>query len=196
MLDFLKKVLEPDGKRGKSSKTMKYFIFLLVLTVVLSLAANLLSSGKDDDKLKDKALQSNNTTAQEGLKENSQEMKLKKILSSIKGTGKVEVMITYKSSKEVVPATSTVSSKTETEEMDSNGGVRNIKQTDTNTQPVSINTKEGSEALIIKEIEPEIQGVLVIAEGADDLRVRLELERAVQTVLGLDANQVEVFEME
>lgn len=37
--------------------------------------------------------------------------------------------------------------------------------------------------------------VIVVAEGADDVTVRLQLARAVETLLRLDAANVEVFEM-
>jgi hypothetical protein len=38
--------------------------------------------------------------------------------------------------------------------------------------------------------------VLVIAEGAHDTYVKLDLQRAVQAILGVSASAVEVFEME
>lgn len=38
-------------------------------------------------------------------------------------------------------------------------------------------------------------GVVVVADGADDIRVRLELVRAVQTLMDLPADAVEVFQM-
>lgn len=39
-------------------------------------------------------------------------------------------------------------------------------------------------------------GVVVVAEGAGDLAVRLELARAVQTLLRLEADAVEIFKMD
>lgn len=42
----------------------------------------------------------------------------------------------------------------------------------------------------------EPAGVVVVAEGAGDLQVRIELARAVQTLLRLDADAVEIFKME
>lgn len=39
-------------------------------------------------------------------------------------------------------------------------------------------------------------GAVVVAEGADDLAVRLRLIRAVRTLLGLPETAVDVFEME
>ena len=36
------------------------------------------------------------------------------------------------------------------------------------------------------------EGVLVVADGADDIRVCLQLQYAVQTLLGTDAAQIEI----
>lgn len=44
--------------------------------------------------------------------------------------------------------------------------------------------------------EGEGAGVLVVAEGADDLRVALELARAVQALLGVENSRIEVLKME
>jgi len=40
-----------------------------------------------------------------------------------------------------------------------------------------------------------VTGVLVVAEGADNMLVSLELRRAVQTLLGLEAGQIEILDM-
>lgn len=36
-------------------------------------------------------------------------------------------------------------------------------------------------------------GVVVVADGAQDVAVRLQLTRAVETLLGIDASQVDIF---
>lgn len=38
-------------------------------------------------------------------------------------------------------------------------------------------------------------GAVIVAQGADDVGVRLELTRAVCTLLGLEASQVDVFKL-
>lgn len=38
-------------------------------------------------------------------------------------------------------------------------------------------------------------GAIVIAEGADNLEVRIKIQQSVQTVLGIEARQVKIFEM-
>ena len=48
---------------------------------------------------------------------------------------------------------------------------------------------------MITEKRPNVLGVVIVAEGADDLSVQLALSRAAQTALGVEASKVEVFEM-
>ncbi len=181
----------------KKVKNIEYFILILAIAIVVSMLGSFFrTDGNDGAAPVDQRNVADDTAGKSASGIYEKEERLKKVLSAIKGAGEVEVMISYKSSKEIIPAMNTVESHTQTEETDSNGGVRKITQTDTNTQPVSLSTQSGTQPLITKEIEPEIQGVIVVAEGADDFRVKIELLNAVQTVLGLKANQVEVFDME
>ena len=41
-----------------------------------------------------------------------------------------------------------------------------------------------------------VRGVIVVAEGASDIRVRVELQTAVMTVLGVELDAVSVFSMD
>ena len=160
--------------RLKKVKNIEYFIFILAIAIIISLAGNLLqpqSKGKGEGK-KIRSDESLSESSQDALKEKGstdREKRLKEVLSAIQGAGQVDVMITYKTGKEVVPAMNTVKSSTETEEKDSNGGVRHTTQTDVNTQPVSMDSPDGSQPLISRENEPEVQGVIVVAEGAEDI---------------------------
>lgn len=51
---------------------------------------------------------------------------------------------------------------------------------------VLVNRAEGSDAIV---------GVIVVADGADSLAVRLELSRAVQSLLGVPQSNIEIFAM-
>ena len=109
------------------------------------------------------------------------------ILSSIKGAGAVEVMITYEGEAEKVPAYDNNSTTSSTVEAQN----RSTTNQSTSTKPVS-----GSEDLVvITEKRPQVLGVVIVAEGANDLTVQMELSRAAQTALGVEASKVEVFEM-
>ncbi len=54
----------------------------------------------------------------------------------------------------------------------------------------------GEVNVMIYEAEGNIEGVCVICEGADDISVRIRLQSAVTTLLGVDNNRVEVLPMQ
>ena len=182
-------------QRVKKIKNIEYFIFILAIAIIIGLFSNWFLPGGDAQTISGTHEPSEDSLAINQEDHYDQEGRLKQVLAAIKGAGKVEVMITYKSGKELIPAMNTVESKTETEEQDSNGGIRRVNQADSNSQPVSMTTSEGTQALITREIQPEVLGVIVVAEGAGDIRVQMELQKAVQTVLGIHSNQVDIFVM-
>lgn len=178
-------------------KNVEWIAIILVISIIVSIYASSLS--KPSDNPQDRGPGESETGlhwVDDGKAENRDEQRLKEILSVIKGAGRVEVMITYNSGKEIITAMNTVESVTTTEEEDNNGGTRRIDQRDKNSQPSTFNDSEGSKPIILKEVEPEIKGVIIISEGAEDIRVKLELMKAVQIALGVKPNQVEVFPME
>ena len=44
--------------------------------------------------------------------------------------------------------------------------------------------------------EPSAEGVVIVCEGADDVRVRLALEQAAQALLGVPYSRIQVVKME
>ena len=116
------------------------------------------------------------------------EVKLCNVLSDIEGAGKVSVMITYDGSSEIVTANTTTTSTDKT-----NSNDRTAESKNETVSPVLINQSGTTTPLIVKEIMPEVKGVIVIAEGANDIKVRLNLVNAVCTALAVDAEKVEIF---
>ena len=59
-----------------------------------------------------------------------------------------------------------------------------------------MNNGDGSSSpVIIKEMTAEISGIVIVAEGGDDIFVKNSLIRAAQALFGVPANKVEVFKM-
>jgi stage III sporulation protein AG len=114
------------------------------------------------------------------------ETNLSQILAQIKGAGRVDVMITFESGVEQVYAYST-----DTQTNRTNDGAKETSVVvDKNTIVVT-----NGQPVIIKEIMPLIKGVLVVAEGADNAAVRLQLLKAVQALLEVKPANVEIFAM-
>lgn len=121
------------------------------------------------------------------------EERLKKILQEIRGAGEVEVMITFDIGPEIVAAMNTVTSTDKTEEKDANGGTRVVTSESTTGSIATINDSSGNQPLVIKEIMPQIKGVIVVAEGAEDIQVKSMLYEAVKTVLQIPGHKVQIY---
>ncbi len=126
--------------------------------------------------------------------ERETEERLKNVLSCIRGAGEVEVMITYDTGTQIVPAMSTDTQTCVTQS--SSSGSESLTENRTeSSRPATISQSGGNEAIVLTEKQPVVRGVIVIAEGAADISVRMNLQNAVRTVLGVDLSCIEVFEM-
>lgn len=125
----------------------------------------------------------------------SKNEQLEKVLSGIKGCGKVSVMITYESDGEIVCASTTETQTDTVREKTENGGIRESETTKENKKPVTVGSGNGENALVVLNKEPKVKGVIVVAQGAENLGVKLSLQKAVETVLQVSPEQVEIFAM-
>lgn len=191
-----KDVLKSVADRIKNIKNAELVAIILIIAVFLIVYPSLFGVGNEPMQDEREAEMQTSGAIDDLSFEEREEERLERKLSVIEGAGMVEVLITYRTSRETVVAKHTVESSTDTEETDAEGGMRNVLQQSKEIQPVIIDGREGREPMILKELTPEIKGVIVIAEGARDVRVKMELLRAVRTALGVNANQVEVFVME
>lgn len=115
------------------------------------------------------------------------EDKLKSVLSNIKGAGNVNVMITLESGPELKIATQT-DERTNTT-TNASGTTTSITVVE---EPIII-TQNGEETpLVLMEILPVVKGVVVVAEGAKDVGVKLQLLEAVQALLSLSSGNIQI----
>ncbi len=123
------------------------------------------------------------------------EARLESVLSSIRGAGRVQVMITYETGPELVTAMSTDTNTNRSESVDNDKQSTTEQQTESR-KPATVSGGGGTEPIVLTEKQPAVRGVIVVAEGAANIAVRLDLQRAVQTVLDVPAANIEVFELE
>lgn len=124
------------------------------------------------------------------------ERKLKNVLSNVEGIGEVEVMITAKTSKEKVTLKDTPYNRKDTKEQDSGGGTRESTEISSEESSVMEKAEDGSESpYITKEVQPEIEGVVVIAEGAKNQQVISEINDAVVALFDVPSHKIKVMKM-
>lgn len=105
----------------------------------------------------------------------SLERKLENALSKAKGAEGVSVVITVESGikTEIAQDVKTVND--------------NGKITTTST-PITVSGKP----LVLRELYPEITGVVIVAKGADNITVKMSLLDAATTVLGVSCDKIQI----
>ncbi|MBQ2770938.1 MAG: hypothetical protein IJF41_06835 [Clostridia bacterium] len=173
-------------KRNPKTELLIYGV--IVFTVLGVYFAGLLSQ-KDAETAEKTVTVSSNLD-----REIDVENRLKSVLSCIRGAGRVEVMITYASSGEIVTAMSTSRNSNTATSQDGSRASEELQEILTE-EPATVEDGSGVSPIVLMEKQPVIRGVIVVAEGAADIAVRLDLERAVHAVLDVPVNNVEVFEL-
>jgi len=167
-----------DGKLFQKIKTIKHIevIILVIFAAVLLLIMFGFSSNKS-------SASSVSSTLLFDYQKNL-EKQLSQVLSTIEGTGKVEVMITFEAGAEQVLAYST---DKQTNTSSDNG--RTTSSVIEKTQIVLV----GGKPVVLYEVQPIVKGVLIVAQGASNVKVKVEIMQAVSTILKIDPKYIEIF---
>ncbi len=99
-------------------------------------------------------------------------------------------MVTLKSSEEKIVQEDTSLSTKKSEETDSSGASR--KQEEITEGRDTFTFGSGEDPYVRKELAPEIEGILVLADGADRATVKAEIVDAVQALFPLPAHKIKV----
>ena len=182
-------------EKGNSKKKIENLVFLLVILIVTIIAINYIWNDKDKKtKISDVDNKTvinqdiNETKTEDGL-----EARLENILSKIAGVGKVNVMITYSESTQVVPVYNKKEKTSNTDESDSGGGKRKVEEVDSSEEVVYTDSTGKGEIVTQKTISPKIEGAIVICEGADNSNVKTNIIQAVEAATGLATHKIQVF---
>lgn len=199
-LEKIKSLSAVEGKLGK--RKIENLVVLLIVLIITFIAINKIWSGDTKKESKENEVQMQNATNKQLAVETSTNVttdlqtNLENILTKISGVGKVNVLITYSESSEVVPLYDETTSETSTEETDTSGGKR--VTTDTNKQKQAImqeNTSGEKGVITQKTVSPKIEGAIIIAQGGDNANVKTQIIQAVEAATGLATHKIQVFKM-
>lgn len=193
-MNGLNKFLQSFKLKHDKKKTIEKIIIVLIIGVVFMVIGDFRANDNESD-CKDGYIQDvqqhETSSPQKSLEKNMED-----ILGKIEGAGKVKVMITYKTSKEVVHQIEEKEVINDTKEEDGGGGIRITKQRELSPNVIFEEHNGAKQAVVKKEIEPLIKGVVVVAEGADDDNVRMNLQMAAKILTDIPIHKISVFVME
>lgn len=177
---------ESLNKWAKDAKNKKYVIAIgLIILLIILLTFLPLNNGQKQPV----------TTAVKQVAtrdddyETTLEKKLASMLVKMEGVGSVSVMVTTVSNEEKVLAEDTTSHTQRTEEKDQSGGSRVTNNTQLTNDVVLQN---GNTPYVIKEYAPEIKGVFILAEGADNSVVKNQIIDAISKLLEVPVHKISV----
>lgn len=184
-------------KKGNTEKrklsTIENLILIVIIGVIIILAGSYLANSNDTEDTMNEASSVSSLdkrTVQPGHSIEGQdvvadiEQRLSELLSKVEGAGQVSVMVYADTGSEQVPAYNDVQDTRNDERAD--GKSLEISET---RQLALAGTDE---PVILKVIIPQIKGVVVVAEGADDILIKSQLNNAVCTLLGIPEHRVQI----
>lgn len=197
-----------DGKKlfdrltgGKKLRKDQWMIVILVgvLLCVISLPVEKseTKSGISDninDRISNHTESYENTSGEDYVE--AWERKLEESLLYIEGAGQVKVLITLKESEQMVLAKDAAEDISEMTEADASGGSRRTMQSRIERKTIYTVNEQGQDVpYVIKTITPAVEGVVVIAQGADKPQVRQNIIEAIQVLFDIDMNKITIVKM-
>lgn len=187
MQDFMQKIKEKKLKRSD------WLILVLAGILILIIALPTDTKGKKQaEEAKENISKENNTM--EASKDEI-EQKLEDILEKIDGAGEVKVMITYQDSGTQVVEKDKNTSANSLEESDSTGGVRNTKEQQLQESTVYEEADAGNTPFVSKELLPKVEGILIVASGGDNQKVKQNISEAVLALFQVEAHRIKIVKM-
>ena len=177
-------------------------VFLILLAGVLLMLSSFPFSGTEkgtaDSQTESAASGEAETGREEGQTVSSSgyaaglEQRLEEVLLAVEGVGEVKVMITLKDSGQKELQADTVREQSATSETDSSGGSRSIQENREESSTVILSGGSSDSPYITRETAPEIEGVLVVAQGGGNAAVKAEIYEAVQALFSVPAHKIKV----
>lgn len=175
------KLADKIKKSFKGDKKLKIVVIIGAIGVAMLLVSSMFGSDTNEGG----GSVSISVSAQEYAK--TLEKELSDILSEIEGAGKCSVMITMDCGVETIYATQEESSY----DVDNNGESQDYSM----NYVILGNSSSGKEALVIKEIQPRLRGIIVVCEGGGNSKVKMNIINAVSSAFDISSTKISVQKM-
>lgn len=191
-LGWIKKE-EKDGEKKDSSRYLRLILALgLAGMLLIGLSECSFGSQKTDALPANVSSESSTATQDAAIQ---LEQRLLRVLQEMEGVGRVEVMITMEGTGESVYATEEKEQSSNQSQYTEGGetlqSIQNNRTSEENY--LLVENQDGKrQALLVSRSEPQVKGVIVICEGADQSAVCQAVTEAVTTVLHITSNRVYV----
>lgn len=164
-------------------------LVLIAIAGIVLIVCSYVDLSKSDSSKKERVAETaENTMTKEDYVTDLEE-KLKELLENVNGAGKCQVMITLKTSNEkILQSDVDTKSKSET-------GDKMVNEADRSSKTLILKGEDDEQPYVIKEIMPEMEGVVVVAKGAGDTEVNLNMIKIIQALFDVEAHKISIIKM-
>ncbi|WP_232713412.1 stage III sporulation protein AG [Bacillus xiapuensis] len=190
--------LFPSKKNGgeKGVQRAKW----LVIVAILGIGFMFISDLKDQGGIPAVNLQQDSSGTKENKPlqpsskdfETAYEKELQSALEQMAGVSNVTVVVNIEASEKKVLEKNTAVKSQETKEKDQKGGERVVTDQTREEDLVMVKEADGDVPVILEMKRPEIRGVLVVAEGVENIQVKKWVIESVTRVLNVPSHRVAV----
>lgn len=182
--------------KEKKEKVIILFLlgvfFLLIATPASSFSGkDKKSAGEKEEAVPDKSIENNKKD--EYIEE--LENKLEQTIGGMEGAGKVLVMITLKDNGEkILDKNQPYESRTEKSSEEG----KETESTSIKSDQETVLIEEGGDTtpIVVQELYPDIEGVVVVCEGGDNSELALHIKEAVEALFSIDAHKIVVCKLQ
>lgn len=190
-----KKGLREFFSQGNQKNRMNLLLTAFLVGILLLLMGDTFFGTPKEEEQKEIPKQETSLGAN-GNREQELEKRMESILGNIQGAGQVKVMVTYKRQSRSVVAREEKNEDSITKEEDEKGKMKTIESSKAESSVVLTEDGKGKQTpLILTEEVPEIEGVIVVAQGGSNPEVCTALTMAAQAVLDVPAHKVAILKM-
>lgn len=204
-LDWLKKNLQSDEYTSKNKKIPPQFLLgFLVIGIIFIVGSNFFGHQETTEEViptfkevtEEESVETfgkvkESIVSLDEYKE-QYETELTDILNEMSGVKNVQVIVTLSSSEKKVYEKNTTTHNQQTTESDKQGGTRQVDDESIEEQVVIVNN-DGNETPVVVQTEPPVvKGVLIVATGMENLKIKERVIEAVTRVLDVPRHKVSV----
>ncbi len=194
MKDIKNFIKEKKWRTWKKDQWLILFLLgILFLVVALPMNAGKKSEEKEAQMSQDQKTDSREVRLSDY--EGVMEEKLEQALGQMAGVGRVQVMLTVKDAGEMVVEKDRKTQGNTTEESDSQGGSRTITEHQQEENTIYQEGTQSGEPFVTKENMPQVEGVLVVAEGGGDMGTAENISEAVEALFDIEPHKIKVVKM-
>ena len=190
------KALLQSIRSGEKMPKKNHLLILLLVGLLLFVAVFPFPASRQAEQGADKntsAAVSGESSTALGEYEAYLEEKTADVLKQVDGVGDVTVMITLRSGGQKIIEKDQSGSSQTTEEEDSEGGKRTVEDSTSDKTSIYEQDSDGSSTpYVSKELSPEIEGVVVIADGGGNAVTAQNITEAVQALFGVEAHKIKI----